>query len=65
MKLCWQSRADTDQVGQFVSPRAARASHDDLRFFAETWNEQLADLLNIVIDCERKEGEFSPRASVA
>jgi hypothetical protein len=33
-------------------PRAA--IRGDLRFLAQTWDEQLADLLNIITDFERK-----------
>jgi len=31
-----------------------RAIHDELRFLAEIWDQQLADLQNRIIDFERK-----------
>jgi hypothetical protein len=42
-----------------------RAIRDDLRFLAETWDQQLADLQNIISDFERKYFEGLRAASLA
>jgi hypothetical protein len=39
-----------------------RAIRDDLRFLAETWDQQLADLQNRIINFERKYFELGRRS---